>query len=201
MQFQCTPLKGAYLIRLAKIEDARGCFVRTFCQRQFEQQGLVSQFVQSSMSFNRLQGTLRGMHFQLPPREETKLIQCVRGAAYDVLIDLRPQSPSFRQWMSVELSADDNSVLYVPAGLAHGFETLTDDTVLQYSISEFHEAELAQGVRWNDPVFNIRWPMPPRVISARDSSYPDWTGDSPPSSQSTASTSSPCLGALKTSAR
>ena len=174
MKFQETPLPGAYVIEPERREDERGFFARTFCQRQFEQQGLISRFVQSSMSFNRLKGTLRGMHFQLPPREETKLIQCVRGAVYDVLIDLRPQSPTFRQWMSFELRADDNSELYVPPGLAHGFQTLTDDTVLLYAISEFHEAELGRGVRWNDPAFGVRWPMPPRVIAFRDHSYPDW---------------------------
>lgn len=167
-----TKLKGAFIIEPERLEDDRGFFARTWCQREFEACGLTPQFVQCSISFNKKKGTLRGMHYQASPHEEAKLVRCTRGAIYDVIIDLRANSPTFKQWVAVHLTENNRKMLYVPKGLAHGFQTLEDDTEVFYQISEFYSPECATGVRWDDPVFGIKWPMElHRIISPKDSSY------------------------------
>ncbi len=174
MIFTETILKGAFLIEPERLEDERGFFARTWCQREFEQHGLRPRWVQCSISYNKKRGTLRGMHYQATPHEEIKLVRCSRGAIYDVIIDLRPQSPTFKKHVAAELSAENRKMFYIPEGLAHGFQTLEDDCEVFYQISEFYEASRARGVRWNDLAFGINWPEPVRVISGRDRNYPDF---------------------------
>jgi dTDP-4-dehydrorhamnose 3,5-epimerase len=170
--FEKLAVAGAFLIRPEPMPDDRGFFARTFGIREFSEQGLDAQVVQRSMSYNRRTGTLRGMHFQVSPHEENKQVWCSRGAIYDVIIDLRPASPTYRRWISATLSSDDRTILYVPAMCAHGFLTLQDDTIVQYDISGFHHPEAARGIRYDDPAFAIEWPSAPLVINARDQSYP-----------------------------
>jgi len=155
--------------------DERGFFARTYCVREFQEHGLVSTFVQRNISYNRTRGPLRGMHFQLAPHAETKVVSCSRGAIHDVIIDLRPSSPSYRRHIAVALTADSFEALYVPEGCAHGFLTLTDDAVVEYQMSTFHHPGSAGGVRYDDPAFGITWPMAPAVISERDRTYPDFS--------------------------
>jgi dTDP-4-dehydrorhamnose 3,5-epimerase len=184
MLFFETKLKGAFVIEPEKLEDERGFFARTYCRREFESHGLNPSVVQCNISYNITKGTLRGMHYQVGPYEEAKLVSCIRGAIYDVIIDLRSDSPTYCQWISVELCAqvsDDSSpltinhkMLYIPEGCAHGFLTLTDDTEVSYQMSEFYKPEHARGVRWDDPAFGIIWPIDVAVISERDSKYPDF---------------------------
>jgi len=174
MQFTETILKGAFVIELERIEDNRGFFARTFCRTEFQTHRLNADLVQCSISFNRRRGTLRGMHFQVAPHAELKLVRCTRGAVYDVILDLRPQSPTFARWVAVELSAENRRMLYIPEGLAHGFQSLVDDTELFYQITEYYAPECSRGVRWNDPAFQIRWPFEPSVISERDRTHPDF---------------------------
>ena len=174
MIFRESKLKGAFLITLKPAVDERGSFTRTFCQATFEEQGLVSTYVQNSISTNRLKGTLRGMHYQEEPAAETKLIQCLRGVVYDVIIDLRPQSPTCCCWESFELSAENNQVLYVPAGFAHGFLTLAPDTALYYMISAQYTPDLARGVRFDDPAFGIKWPEIKPIMAEKDRLWPDY---------------------------
>ncbi len=174
MIFKETALLGAYTIELEAAEDERGSFARTFCEREFEAQGLNARFVQCSLSVNARRGTLRGMHYQAEPHAETKLVHCVRGALYDVIIDLRLQSATYCRWVGVELSAANNTLLYVPEGFAHGFQTLEDDTAVYYHISTFYAPQSARGVRWNDPAFAITWPLSDLLISNRDSGLPDY---------------------------
>ena len=174
MIFSETKLQGAYIIQLDPIWDQRGFFARTFCAEEFQERGLVSIFVQHNVSYNAKKGTLRGMHFQAAPHEETKLVTCIKGAVYDVIVDLRPESSTFRQWVSVELSQENRRTLYIPVGFAHGFQTLEDDAELLYHISQQYYQESARGVRWNDPAFRIEWPMEPTVISIRDMEHPDF---------------------------
>ena len=172
MIFQELALQGAYIIEPERWEDERGFFARTWCQREFEERGLDARIVQCSISYNKRKGTLRGMHFQHPPHEETKLVRCTAGVIYDVIIDLRRESPTFRQSIGVELTADDGRAMYIPKGLAHGFQTLTDETVVFYQMSEYYAPQAARGVRWNDSAFGIKWPIvPPPVISDKDGSY------------------------------
>ena len=173
--FSETPLKGAFILEPERFEDSRGFFSRTWCQREFEAHGLNPRLVQCSISFNRKKGTLRGMHYQVAPREEAKLVRCTMGAIYDVIIDLRRDYPTFKQHFSVILSAENRKMLYVPEGFAHGFLTLEDNTEVFYQMSEFYSEEHARGVRWNDPAFGIEWPFIPSVISERDQSYSDFT--------------------------
>jgi dTDP-4-dehydrorhamnose 3,5-epimerase len=174
MRFLPTKLAGAYLIEPEPWEDARGLFARTYCRDEFAAHGLNTAWVQCNVSFNRLAGTLRGMHWQAEPHAEVKLVRCTRGAAFDVIADVRPDSPTYRQWVGVELIADNRRAVYVPAGFAHGFQTLTDDTELFYQMSEFYHPELASGVRWDDPSLGIEWPpAEQRVIAERDLSFPD----------------------------
>lgn len=170
-----TELKGAFVIEPEKLEDERGFFARTWDRREFEARGLDPQLAQCSVSFNKNKGTLRGMHYQAAPDEEAKLVRCTEGAIYDVIIDLRPDSPTFKRWVAAELAADNMRMLYVPKGFAHGFQTLQDDTEVFYQISEFYAPESARGIRWNDPAFDIQWPPAgERVISARDQQLPDF---------------------------
>jgi len=172
MRFTELKIRGAYLIEPERMEDERGFFARTFCQQEFEAQGLSPRLAQSSISFNRQRGTLRGMHYQAAPHEETKLVRCTRGAIFDVVVDLRPASLTFRQWQGVELTAENRRLVYVPPGLGHGFETLADDTEVFYQISEFYYPESSRGVRWDDPTFGIRWPIADPIVSQRDRAFP-----------------------------
>lgn len=156
------------------MEDERGFFARTWCRRECAAQGLKGQWVQCSISHNRRKGTLRGMHYQIAPHEEAKLVRCTMGAIFDVIIDLRPDSPTYAHHFSVVLTARNRELLYIPEGFAHGFQTLEDDTEVFYHISEFYAPDYARGVRWNDPAFGIRWPDDDRIISERDQHYPDF---------------------------
>jgi dTDP-4-dehydrorhamnose 3,5-epimerase len=177
VKFTETTLQGAYILDIEPIEDERGFFARSWCREEFGAQGLHCTFVQSNISFNKTKGTLRGMHYQVKPNEEAKLVQCTRGAIYDVIIDLRSQSRTFKQWVAVELTAANHRMLYVPEGLAHGFQTLEDDAEVFYLMSEFYHPECAQGVRWDDPAFGITWPQSDRrIISDKDNAYPDFQG-------------------------
>lgn len=171
MQFAETRLKGVYAIVPDLIEDERGFFARTFCQKEFEAHGLRPTLVQCSVSFNKKKGTLRGMHYQVPPHEEAKLVRCTRGAIYDVVLDLRPSSPTFKQWVAEELTAANRRMVYIPEGFAHGFQTLADHTEVSYQMSEFYHPECARGVRWDDPAFKIDWPVADAIVSKRDQSY------------------------------
>ena len=175
MIFNPTSLAGAFVVDLEQREDHRGFFARTWCQREFETHGLNGRLAQCSISFNYERGTLRGMHWQAPPFGEAKLVRCTRGAIHDVIIDLRGGSPTFTKSFSVILSYQNRRMLYVPPGLAHGFQTLEGDTEVTYQISEFYRPECARGVRWNDPAFAIEWPRTGnRVMSLRDQTYPDF---------------------------
>ena len=176
MKFHQTALAGAYVIELEKLEDNRGFFARAWCQQEFEDHGLVSRVVQANNSFNTKAGTLRGMHYQIAPHEETKLVRCTSGALYDVIVDLRPESPTYKQWFGVELTAQNYKMLYVPANFAHGFITLEDNTEAIYFVSEFYTPGAEQGLRWNDPAFNIEWPRSADVISDKDAAWPDFSG-------------------------
>jgi dTDP-4-dehydrorhamnose 3,5-epimerase len=169
-----TPLRGAYIIEPERLEDPRGFFARTWCERELRARRLDARIAQCSISFNKKKGTLRGMHYQVPPAAETKIVRCTRGAMYDVIIDLRPDSPTFTRHFAAVLTPDDGKMLYVPAGFAHGFQTLEDDTEVAYQMSEFYSAEQARGVRWDDPVFGIPWPEDERTIVERDRSYLDF---------------------------
>ncbi len=172
MHFYETELKGAYIIEMNPIEDERGFFARSFCRKEFEQRGLNPSIAQCNISFNRNKGTLRGMHYQEAPKEEAKLVICLRGSIYDAIIDLRLDSPTFSRWVAVELSAQNNKMLYVPEGFAHGFQTLEDDTLILYKITEFYAPELSRGIRWDDPAFAINWPLEDKIISAKDRRLP-----------------------------
>jgi dTDP-4-dehydrorhamnose 3,5-epimerase len=174
MIFSATALAGAYLIEPERLEDERGFFARTWCVDEFAARGLNPRLVQCSISFNRRKGTLRGMHFQAAPHEEAKLVRCTRGAIYDVIVDLRPDSPTFKRWTAVDLTAENRRMLYVPEGFAHGFQTLEDESEVSYQMSEYYHAASARGVRWDDPAFGIEWPVEERTISARDRHYPDF---------------------------
>jgi len=174
VKFSPTALVGAYVIDIEPVADERGFFVRSWCREEFARHGLNPDLAQCSISFNKKRGTLRGMHYQAKPHEETKVVRCTRGAIYDVILDLRPESSTFRKWIAVELSADNRRMLYIPAGLAHGFQSLTDDTEVFYQISAPYHPESACGVRWDDPAFGIEWPVAERVISDKDRQYPDF---------------------------
>ena len=172
MKFAETNLIGAWLIEADLLHDSRGFFARTFCAREFDKRGLVTSFVQHSMSHSRAKGTLRGMHFQIAPHDETKLVSCRQGAIWDVIIDLRPASPTYCRWQAFSLTADNRRQLYVPTSFAHGFQTLSDDAEVSYLISAFHEPAAAAGYRYDDPAFAIDWPMPVTAISDRDTAWP-----------------------------
>jgi dTDP-4-dehydrorhamnose 3,5-epimerase len=174
MIFSETTLKGVYLIGLQRMEDDRGFFARTWCRREFKEAGIDVNFVQCNISYNIKKGTLRGLHYQVAPYGESKLVRCTSGAIHDVIADLRPESATFKKWMSVELSQENQKALFIPKGFAHGFLTLADNTEVFYQMSEFYEPGYAKGVRWNDPAFAIHWPAEVRVISEKDSGYRDF---------------------------
>ena len=172
MIFTETGLSGAFVVDIEKHADERGFFARSWCQHEFEARGLAPRLAQCNISFNAAKGTLRGMHYQVKPFEEAKLIRCTMGALYDVIVDIRPDSPSFRQHFGVLLTPQNRRMLYVPEGFAHGFLTIEDDTEIFYQMSEFFAPDSARGFRWNDPAFAITWPAEIQVISERDGNYP-----------------------------
>jgi len=174
MIFEELALKGAYLIKPEPHYDERGFFARSFCKQEFQSHGLVDEYVQCNISHNNKKGTLRGMHFQLPPYEETKLVRCSRGAIYDVIVDVRQQSPTYKQWLAFELTQDNGFFLYIPEGFAHGFLTLNDNSEIIYQMSKSYVASSAFGFRWNDPVFKIKLPNSPEIISKKDMQYSDF---------------------------
>ncbi len=176
MRFTPLPIHGAWVIDPEPLLDARGGFARTFCAREFTAHGLTTEFPQHSQSFNVAKHTLRGMHFQRAPHQEAKLVSCIRGAIYDVCVDLRPDSPSFRLWHGVELSADNLRQFYIPEGCAHGFLTLSADACVNYLISAYYAPDAAAGVRFDDPAFAIDWPAPPAIISEKDRAWTDFAG-------------------------
>lgn len=176
MKFLPTPLTGTFVVELELIEDERGFFARSFCEKEFAALGLNPRLAQCNVSFNRRRGTLRGMHFQAPPKEEAKLVRCTAGAIHDVIVDLRPASATYCRWFGVELTARNRRALYVAEGFAHGFQTLADDSEVLYNMSEFFQPELARGVRWNDRRFAIEWPLPDPIVSDLDRGYPDFAG-------------------------
>jgi dTDP-4-dehydrorhamnose 3,5-epimerase len=172
VKFLPTPLGGACVIELQQLDDERGFFARSFCRREFEAQGLDPDIAQCNVSFSRRRGTLRGLHYQAEPHAEAKLVRCTQGAIWDVIVDLRPDSPSFRRWHAVELSAANRLALYVPKGFAHGFQTLADDSEVLYLMSQFHRPDAARGLRWDDPALAIRWPLADPQMSDRDRDFP-----------------------------
>jgi dTDP-4-dehydrorhamnose 3,5-epimerase len=174
MKFYPTPLDGAYTIELEKRGDDRGFFARLYCQHEFKSAGIPTEVVQINNSLSAKAGTLRGMHYQLPPAAETKIVRCIRGALYDVIIDLRPDSSTFCKWFGTELSAENRSMMYVPQGFAHGFITLADDTEAFYLVNAFYAPGAERGLRFNDPRFNIVWPQTPVDISDKDRNWPDF---------------------------
>jgi dTDP-4-dehydrorhamnose 3,5-epimerase len=174
MLFTETKLKGAFIIDPEQIVDERGFFARTWCRNEYADHGLSITLAQCNISYNAKRATLRGMHYQAAPHAETKLVRCTMGAIYDVIIDLRPESPTLKQWVAVELSAMNRRMLFIPEGFAHGFQTLEDHSEVFYQISEFYAPAYARGVRWDDPAFGVVWPEAPGVIGERDRSYRDF---------------------------
>jgi dTDP-4-dehydrorhamnose 3,5-epimerase len=174
--FTESPLRGAFVIEPEPREDERGFFARTWCQQEAEAHGLDPRVVQCNISYNKIRGTLRGLHYQRPPFAEAKLVRCTRGAIFDVILDLRAGSPSYKRHFAVTLSAENRAMLYVPEGFAHGFQTLLDDTEVFYQMSQYYAPDSAVGIRWNDPAFDILWPEDVRTLSDRDRSYPDYAG-------------------------
>ncbi len=175
MIFRPTPLAGAYVIEPERVEDDRGFFARTFCRKDFEAQGLVSPIAQCNVSFNHLEGTLRGLHFQASPHEEDKLVRCTQGALFDVIVDLRPASETYGQHFTTELTADNRRQLYIPKGFAHGFQTLADNTEVFYQMSTFYAPGFGRGYRYDDSAFNIAWPLPVAKISEKDLALPEFS--------------------------
>ena len=171
MIFSEIKLKGAFIIEPERLEDERGFFARTWCQQEFEEHGLNPCLAQCNIAFNKKKGTLRGMHYQVAPYQEAKVVRCTSGAIYDVIIDLRPASPTFKQWIAVELTAENRKMLYIPEDFAQGFQSLVDNTEIFYQMSEFYQPEAARGVRWDDPAFGIEWPIQETIISERDQSF------------------------------
>lgn len=174
MLFRETKLAGAFVIEMEQHEDERGFFARSWCQKEFAQHGLNARTVQCNVSFNKVKGTLRGMHYQVSPCQEAKVVRCTRGSIYDVIIDLRPESKTYKEHISEVLSGDNYKALYVPEGFAHGFQTLDDNSEVYYQMSEFYSPENQRGLRYDDPAFDIHWPMTAAVISERDRKYPDF---------------------------
>jgi dTDP-4-dehydrorhamnose 3,5-epimerase len=174
VRFTETPLRGAFVIELDLLSDERGYFARTFDVAEFAEHGLEAVVVQCNTSFNARRGTLRGMHYQAQPDGEAKLVRCTRGSIYDVAVDLRPGSETYKQWFGTELSAADGRMLYIPVGMAHGFQTLEDDAEVHYQMSHYYVPEAARGVRYDDPAFDIEWPLPEPTVSERDRQYADF---------------------------
>ena len=172
MKFTATKLAGAWIIELDRLEDERGFFARSFCQREFDKLGMNNTVVQSNVSYNASKGTLRGMHYQVAPAEETKLVRCTRGSIVDNIVDMRKDSPTYRQHVCVELNADNHRSLFVPANFAHGFQTLEDDTEVMYMVSGFYTPKCERGLRFNDPALNIQWPQPVEHVSDKDAQWP-----------------------------
>jgi dTDP-4-dehydrorhamnose 3,5-epimerase len=173
MRFTPTPLKDAIVVELEKLEDERGYFARTWCLREFGENALEEGLVQCSTSFNVVKGTLRGLHYQIAPHAETKLVRCTRGAIFDVIADVRPSSPTFLRWFGTELTADNGRMLHIPKGFVHGFQTLEPNSEVFYQMSEFYEPSAARGVRWNDPLLGVQWPLEVTVMSEKDRLYAD----------------------------
>ena len=174
MKFLPTAIPGARAIELEPRSDERGFFARTWCREEFARAGIPVDMVQASVSHNRLRGTLRGLHFTWPPSREGKLVRCERGRVHDVIVDLRPDSPAFLQHIAVTLDDERHNALYIPPGVAHGFQTLADDCTVQYMMTEAYRPELADGVRYDDPAFGVAWPLPPSCVIGRDREYPDF---------------------------
>ena len=174
MIFKEMDIKGAYIIELEKNEDERGFFARSFCQKEFKEHGIDFNIAQCNVSYNNKKGTLRGMHYQSAPFEEAKLVSCIRGRIYDVIIDLRKNSNTYCKWLAIELSEENNKVLYVPKGLAHGFQTLENNSIVFYQMSEFFNPEYSQGIGWDDSLFSIIWPLDSRIISIKDKKLPSY---------------------------
>ena len=172
MKLAQTPLAGLYVIELDRLADERGFFARSFCAREFAALGLDARVAQCNVSFNEKRGTLRGLHFQIAPHEEAKLVRCSRGAIYDVAVDIRPASPTYTRWYATELTADNRRMLFIPGGFAHGFQTLADATEVFYQMSEFYHPESARGLRFDDPSLGISWPLADPIMSDKDRTYP-----------------------------
>ncbi len=175
MRFESIELHGAYLIHPEKKEDSRGFFARTFCKKQFAQKKLHTDFVQMNISYNAKKGTVRGLHYQVAPYEEVKVVSCHRGAIFDVVVDIRRESPTYGQWRTFELNEDNGVAFYVPAGFAHGFQTLCDDTEVLYQMSEYYEEKAASGIVFDDPSLKISWPEPISMVSDRDRAFPKFS--------------------------
>jgi dTDP-4-dehydrorhamnose 3,5-epimerase len=175
MKFNSTNLPGAYTIDLVKREDERGFFARFFCINEFDNEGIDRNVVQINNSLSKEKGTLRGMHYQLSPKAETKIVRCIKGSLWDVIVDLRPESPTFLQWFGETLSAENRRMMFVPKGFGHGFITLEDDTEALYLVTEFYSPEHERGIRWNDPAIGIEWPIVPNIVSEKDSNHPDFS--------------------------
>ncbi len=174
MKFIATRLSGVFILELERLDDERGFFARSFCRDEFARHALASEFVQCNVSFNRSSGTLRGLHYQASPHAEAKLVRCTRGTIYDVVVDIRVKSDTYKEWLTTELSADNYRMIYIPDGCAHGFQTLTDNTEVFYQMSAAYQPDAARGIRYNDTALGIRWPLPNPTLSARDAAYPDF---------------------------
>lgn len=175
MKFTETILPGAYIVELEPIRDRRGFFSRVICHREFDALGLITDFVQANLTFSEKRGTLRGMHYQIAPHKEIKLVRCTRGAVYDVIVDMRPDSPTYLQWLSLELNADNRRMIYIPGEFAHGYMTLQDETEVFYEVGQFYAPEYERGFRWNDPAVNIEWPeIEPLILSNKDQTWPNF---------------------------
>ncbi len=179
MNFTAAQIAGAWLIDIQRLGDERGFFARTWCERELTARGLDPAIAQESISWNLRKGTTRGLHFQRPPHDEVKIVRCTRGAIFDVIVDLRPDSPTFRRWQGVELNADNRRAFYVPKGCAHGFQTLVDETEVAYLISAFYAPESSTGYRYNDPAFGVSWPLSAAIISDNDLRWPDFSAEAP----------------------
>lgn len=176
MKFKELKLKGVFLIELQKFDDERGFFARTWDKKIFEEHGLNSSIVQCATSFNKKKGTIRGIHYQASPYEEAKVVSCTKGRIFDVLVDLRKRSQTYKNWIGIELGSQEMKILYVPEGIGHGYQTLKNNADVSYLISQYYTPEYSRGVRWDDPAFNIKWPLKPTVISKRDKSFPSFGG-------------------------
>jgi dTDP-4-dehydrorhamnose 3,5-epimerase len=174
MFFNETRLNGSFIIRVQKLTDDRGFFCRAWCKEEFTETGLKVNFVQHNIGFSNKKRTLRGLHYQLAPHQEVKLVRCTRGAVYNVIVDLRPNSPTYKEWLGIELSADNHTMIYVPEGFANGYQTLTDNAEICYQTTAFFSPECARGLRYNDPTFNIEWPLEVESISEQDRRWPDY---------------------------
>ena len=174
MKFRKTGFEGLFVIELERLADSRGFLARSWCAREFADHGLEIAVAQCNISYNEKRGTLRGLHFQEKPFEEDKIVRCTKGLIYDVAVDLRSKSPTFRRWFAVELSEENRQAFFIPKGFAHGFQTLVDGSEVLYQMSEFYHPEAQAGVRWNDPAFGIRWPLPKAILSPKDAAFPDF---------------------------